>query len=275
MKKKNILITGSEGLLGKSFRKFMQNKSKNIFCIDLKNISLTYKSSHNASVSGVTLSIAHGTTTGIMGESGAGKSTLVDIILGLIKPSEGEVLVDGKNINSNVKGWQSLIGYVPQDVFLFSDTIQNNIAFGLDENEYTFSQIEKAAKKAGIFTEIEKFPEKFNTKVGERGVTLSGGQKQRIAIARALIREPQVLIFDDCLSAVDTETSNTIQKNMTQTNKKQLSVHISHRVNHLSHCDFILVIDNGEIVAEGKHQDLIKKEGFYKEIFKKQQLEEN
>lgn len=251
-------------------------KIKTIDKISFDKVNFSYPNNDEFKITDFSFEIEGGKSLGIFGRTGSGKSTVAQLICRLYENEHGTIKINDHLLeNLELTDFRKKIGYVPQDIFLFSDTIQNNIAFGLDENEYDFAHIEKAAKDAGIIKEIEKFPEKFNTKVGERGVTLSGGQKQRIAIARALIREPQVLIFDDCLSAVDTETSNAIQKQINTTNGKQISVHISHRVNHLSHCDFILVIENGKIIAQGKHHDLIQKDGFYKEIFKKQQIEEN
>ena len=251
-------------------------KIKTIDKISFDKVNFSYPNNDEFKITDFSFEIESGKSLGIFGRTGSGKSTVAQLICRLYENEHGTIKINDHLLeNLELTDFRKKIGYVPQDIFLFSDTIQNNIAFGLDENEYNFAHIEKAAKDAGIIKEIEKFPEKFNTKVGERGVTLSGGQKQRIAIARALIREPQVLIFDDCLSAVDTETSNAIQKQINTTNGKQISIHISHRVNHLSHCDSILVIENGKIIEQGKHHDLIQKDGFYKEIFKKQQIEEN
>ena len=145
----------------------------------------------------------------------------------------------------------------------------------MNENEYTKSDLEEVVKKAGIYKEIYKLAKGFDTKIGERGVTLSGGQKQRISIARALIRKPQFLIFDDSLSAVDSETSNKIYRSLTDENKDQISIHISHRVSHLTHCDHIIVLNDGKIDEQGQHKELLQQKGFYYQIFKKQQLEDN
>ncbi len=229
--------------LNKSFNIFNFNKS-----IDLKNISLTYKSSHNASVSGVTLSIAHGTTTGIMGESGAGKSTLVDIILGLIKPSEGEVLVDGKNINSNVKGWQSLIGYVPQDIYLNDDTLRNNIALGVSPSEINDENIINSIKSAHIEDYINSLKDGLDTFVGERGIRLSGGQLQRIGIARALYHKPSLIIFDEATSSLDIETEKDVMKSIYEMNGEKTIIIISHRKSTLDQCNKIYYLRGGKLV---------------------------
>ena len=227
----------------KRSNEFIFNKS-----IDLKNISLTYKSSHNASVSGVTLSIAHGTTTGIMGESGAGKSTLVDIILGLIKPSEGEVLVDGKNINSNVKGWQSLIGYVPQDIYLNDDTLRNNIALGVSPSEINDENIINSIKSAHIEDYINSLKDGLDTFVGERGVRLSGGQLQRIGIARALYHKPSLIIFDEATSSLDIETEKDVMKSIYEMNGEKTIIIISHRRSTLDQCNQIYYLRRGKLV---------------------------
>ena len=229
--------------MNKRSNEFIFNKS-----IDLKNISLTYKSSHNASVSGVTLSIAHGTTTGIMGESGAGKSTLVDIILGLIKPSEGEVLVNGKNINSNVKGWQSLIGYVPQDIYLNDDTLRNNIALGVSPSEINNENIINSIRSAHIEDYINSLKDGLDTFVGERGVRLSGGQLQRIGIARALYHKPSLIIFDEATSSLDIETEKDVMKSIYEMNGEKTIIIISHRKSTLDQCNQIYYLRKGKLV---------------------------
>ena len=245
--------------------------------IKFENLSFSYPTGKDFSLQNISFSLKKGNSIGIFGKTGSGKSTIAQLICRLYEVEQNNFIkvngIDFKTIE--LDSFRQKMGYVPQDVFLFSDTIKNNIAFGLEENDYDIKQIEKAAEQAGILNEIKKFPDGFNTKIGERGVTLSGGQKQRIAIARALIRNPEILIFDDSLSAVDTETANNIQKELFKRNKHQLSVHISHRINLLSNCNHIIIIEDGKIIEEGDHSYLINKNGFYKEIFKKQQLEEN
>ncbi len=245
--------------------------------IKFENLSFSYPTGKDFSLQNISFSLKKGNSIGIFGKTGSGKSTIAQLICRLYEVEQNNFIkvngIDFKTIE--LDSFRQKMGYVPQDVFLFSDTIKNNIAFGLEENDYDIKQIEKAAEQAGILNEIKKFPNGFNTKIGERGVTLSGGQKQRIAIARALIRNPEILIFDDSLSAVDTETANNIQKELFKRNKHQLSVHISHRINLLSNCNHIIIIEDGKIIEEGDHSYLINKNGFYKEIFKKQQLEEN
>jgi ATP-binding cassette, subfamily B, multidrug efflux pump len=191
--------------------------------------------------------------------------------------TDGEILIDGKNIkNVNLDALRDQIGYVPQEVFLFSDTIANNISFSYskeDEKDNLRLLVEKAARDAAIYDNIMEFNEKFDTTVGERGITLSGGQKQRISIARAIIKSPQILIFDDCLSAVDTETEEVILTNLKRIMKNKTSVIISHRVSSVKHADQIIVLDNGVIIEKGTHQSLIDAKGSYYELYQKQLIE--
>jgi ATP-binding cassette subfamily B protein len=252
-------------------------KMNQIESIKFKNLAFNYPTGKDFNLENISFKISKGQSLGIFGETGSGKSTIAQLICRLYEvENEASIQINNNQlIDVELNSYREKIGYVPQDVFLFSDSIKHNIAFGLDENTYQFSQIEKAAKQAGILKEIKKFPEGFDTKIGERGVTLSGGQKQRIAIARALIRNPDILIFDDSLSAVDTETANEIQRELINDSNEQLSIHISHRINLLSNCDHIIVIENGKIIEQGNHDQLSKNNGFYQQIFKKQQLEEN
>jgi len=170
------------------------------------------------------------------------------------------------------------IGYVPQDVFLFSDTIANNISFGLEGNEdpiETRRRVEEAARNAAVEENILEFPDRFETMLGERGITLSGGQKQRVSIARAIIREPKILVFDDCLSAVDTQTEERILRNLRDVMKDRTTLFISHRVSTVRNADHILVLDNGKILEEGTHESLLKKRGAYYDLYESQLLEEH
>ena len=201
---------------------------------------------------------------------------MANLLTRLYEIDNGNFKINNTDVKEfDLESFRKLIGYVPQDVFLFSDSIYNNIAFGLNKNDFVLQDVEQAAKLAGVYNEICRFEKGFDTKIGERGVTLSGGQKQRIAIARALIRKPQLLILDDCLSAIDTETSAKIQYQLTSANPEQISIQISHRISQLSHCNHILVLDNGQIVQQGKHIDLIDQQGYYKSIYDKQQLDES
>ena len=213
---------------------------------------------------------------GIFGKTGAGKSSLVQLLCRLYEPSDGKIFINDISYQQlELNAYRKKIGYVPQDVFLFSDSIENNIAFGLNKEDFNEDEITTAAESAGLLNEIETFNDSFQTKIGERGITLSGGQKQRVSIARVLFRKPQLLIFDDCLSAVDSQTSKKIQHSLNKNSSKKISIHISHKINNISNCNHILVLENGEIVDQGNHESLLKSKGFYYDIFKKQQLEDN
>ena len=247
---------------------------ENISSLVFKNVQFNYSNKGDFHINDLSFSLKSGESLGIFGATGSGKSTLANLICRLYEINKGQYLINNNDINDiELNSFRKLIGYVPQDVFLFSDTITNNIAFGLDDGDFTVQEVKDAAVNAGIYDEITKFKDGLNTKIGERGVTLSGGQKQRIAIARALIRKPQLLILDDSLSAIDTETSSKIQSMLTKNNPNQMTIHISHRVSQVSHCNHILVIDNGAIIQSGNHKELISKKGFYQTIFNKQQLE--
>ena len=255
------------------------NEGKNILTslekIAFKQVNFNYQTKSDFNLRHLEFEINSGQSLGIFGSTGSGKSSVANLITRLYEIDNGHFEINGIDVKKfELDSFRKLIGYVPQDVFLFSDTIYNNIAFGLNENDVDLKDVEQAAKLAGIYNEICRFEKGFETKIGERGVTLSGGQKQRIAIARALIRKPQLLILDDCLSAVDTETSARIQQQLSSVYPDQISIQISHRVSQLSHCNHILVLDNGQIVQQGKHTDLIDQQGYYQSIYHKQQLDE-
>ena len=251
-------------------------KLEQIFKVEFKNINFKYPNSEDYVLKNINFKLNTGMSLGIFGKTGAGKSSLVQLLCRLYDPSEGEIFINDisyKQIELNA--YRKKIGYVPQDVFLFSDSIKNNIAFGLNQEDFNEDEIKIAAESAGLLSEIETFNNSFQTKIGERGVTLSGGQKQRVSIARVLFRKPQLLIFDDCLSAVDSQTSKKIQQSLNKNSSKKISIHISHKINNISNCNHILVLENGEIVDQGNHEGLLKSKGFYYDIFKKQQLEDN
>ena len=253
-----------------------KQKLKEVVELEFKKVSFKYPNSKDFALKNLNFKLEQGMSLGIFGKTGSGKSSLAQILCRLYEPSEGEILINKSSINKiELNNYRKKIGYVPQDVFLFSDSIENNIAFGLSNEDYTNEEIIIASKRAGLFNEIEKFSNSFQTKIGERGVTLSGGQKQRIAIARALIRNPELLVFDDCLSAVDAKTSQIIQDSLYDQPNKKISIHISHKITNLSQCSHIIVLEQGEIIEQGNHDLLLKNKGFYFEIFKKQQLEEN
>jgi ATP-binding cassette subfamily B protein len=240
--------------------------------IEFKAVSLTYDDTNITALDKINLTIKKGETLAILGKTGSGKSTIINLISRLYDASEGEVLIDGKNIkNCNLYDVRSQIGFVPQDPFLFSDTIQNNIKFG--KENASEEEIIEAAKKAVIHDNIVSFKQGYKTILGERGVTLSGGQKQRTSIARAIIKNPKILIFDDCLSAVDTETEEQILLNLEQVSSDKTTVIISHRVSSVKKADKIIILEEGKIIQQGVHNQLINEEGYYKELYKQQLLE--
>lgn len=241
--------------------------------IRFENVSFVYPDSGIETVKNISFNINKGESLAILGRTGSGKSTIASLIARMYDTTKGTVLIDNTDIkNINLNTLRSEIGYVPQDVFLFSDTIANNISFGINDAHHT--TIEQAAKDADIYENIIHFKESFDTMVGERGITLSGGQKQRISIARAIIGEPQILIFDDCLSAVDTETEEHIIRNLKRVMANKTTVIISHRVSSVKHADKIIFIEHGVIVESGNHNELIDKKGLYFDLYQKQQIEE-
>jgi ATP-binding cassette subfamily B protein len=215
------------------------------------------------------MSIKAGESVAILGTTGSGKSTVANLLCRMYDVTEGRILYDNLAIKDwNVNHLRGQIGYVPQDVFLFSDSIANNIRFGT--NNMSDEQLLQAAKDADLYNNIIDFPNGFDTVLGERGVTLSGGQKQRLSIARAIAREPKILILDDCLSAVDTKTENQILNNLQSIMKGRTSVIISHRVSSAKLADKIIMLDNGYIIEQGTHDELFEKNGAYRELYEKQ-----
>lgn len=241
--------------------------------ITFKNVSFTYADTGIEAIKNVSFEVQKGQFLAIIGKTGSGKSTLANLMMRMYDITSGDILIDGKPINKlNLQEYRSQIGFVPQEVFLFSDTIKNNIAFGL--NTVTDGQVEQAAKDAAVYHNIVGFEQQFETMLGERGITLSGGQKQRVSIARALIKEPQMLVFDDCLSAVDTKTEEEILSNLGRLMKGRTSVLIAHRISTIKNADKILVLDEGKIIEEGTHEELLKRGAAYAELYQNQLLEE-
>ena len=246
--------------------------------IEFDNVSFTYPDSGIVALKDVSFHVESGKSLAIVGRTGAGKSTIAALICRLYDIDSGKISIDGESIQElNLDDLRSAIGYVPQEVFLFSETITNNIAFGLKNaktDSLTFDKVTHAAKDAAIFDSIMEFPNGFETKVGERGLTLSGGQKQRISIARAIIRKPAILLFDDCLSAVDTETEETILQNLRRIMANRTTIIISHRISSVKQCDEIIVLDHGQVSERGTHQYLLSLNGQYAEMHQKQLLDE-
>jgi ATP-binding cassette subfamily B protein len=237
--------------------------------INFKDVDFTYPDSGINALKKVSFDIKSGQTLAILGTTGSGKSTVASLVTRMYDTNQGEVLIDGRNIKDyNIPALRQQIGYVPQDVFLFSDSIKDNITFGT--SGLNQAQIEQAAKDADLHHNILDFKEQYDTRIGERGITLSGGQKQRLSIARAIVREPKILILDDSLSAVDTKTENAILNSMKRIMKDRTSIIISHRVSSAKLADKILVLDDGVIVEQGNHEELIKQNGAYKELYDKQ-----
>ncbi|MFN6038028.1 MAG: ABC transporter ATP-binding protein [Bacteroidota bacterium] len=247
--------------------------------IEFENVNFTYSETGRAALKNISFKLEKGKSIGIIGKTGSGKSTIASLLCRMYDINSGSIKIDDREISSlNLKSLRKAIGYVPQDVFLFSDTIRNNIAFGLKNN---IEQIEKekmiikAAKDAAVYENIMDFPQKMDTVIGERGFTLSGGQKQRISIARALVKAPEILIFDDCLSAVDTETEDKILSSLRMVIKDKTTIFISHRVSVVKNADKIIFINEGKITEEGTHDELMSLNGEYAELFHLQTLEKN
>jgi len=241
--------------------------------IEFNNVDLVYPDSGIVALKNISFKVKEGHSIAIIGNTGSGKSTIANLMVRMYDPTKGDILVDGYNVKDyDISNLRSQMGYVPQDVFLFSDSIRNNIAFGSD-NVHEES-ILQAAKDADLYDNIKDFPDQFNTILGERGITLSGGQKQRLSIARAVVREPKILILDDCLSAVDTKTENAILQNLERIMKGRTTVIISHRVSSVKLADTILVLDDGKIVEQGTHQELMSLNGAYRSLYQKQLTEE-
>ena len=237
--------------------------------IEFRNVTFTYEDTNITALKDVSFEVKSGETLAIIGKTGSGKSTILDLVGRLYDVEKGEILLDGKNITEmNLKELREAIGYVPQDAFLFSDSIRNNIKFG--KENATETEVYDAAKNAAVHSNIAGFSKGYDTILGERGITLSGGQKQRVSIARAIIGNPKILLFDDCLSAVDTETEEEILGNLLRISKGKTTVLVSHRVSAARNANKIIVLDAGKIIQKGTHQELLAVEGYYRELYLKQ-----
>ncbi|MFH4967990.1 ABC transporter ATP-binding protein [Gaetbulibacter sp. M240] len=237
--------------------------------IVFKNVSFTYDDTNIQALNDISFTLKEGETLAILGKTGSGKSTILDLIGRLYDIDQGTITINDIPVDKhNLNTLRSHIGYVPQDAFLFSDTIKNNIKFG--KGDATDEEVIEAAKNAHVHKNIVKFSKGYDTVLGERGITLSGGQKQRVSIARAIIKSPKILLFDDCLSAVDTETEEKILNNLKKILIGKTAIIVSHRVSSAKNADKIIVLEDGKILQEGTHESLVNAEGHYKELYLKQ-----
>ncbi|MFH6936483.1 ABC transporter ATP-binding protein [Flavobacterium sp. YO12] len=237
--------------------------------IAFENVNFTYADTNIEALKNVTFTVKKGETLAILGKTGSGKSTILSLISRLYDVTDGRITIDGNEISTlNLNDLRNNIGIVPQDAFLFSDTIKNNIKFG--NQNATDEEVIEAAKSAVVHDNIAAFNKQYDTVLGERGITLSGGQKQRVSIARAIIKNPAILLFDDCLSAVDTETEETILNNLFEICKNKTTIIVSHRVSSAKNADKIIILEDGKIIQQGSHNQLINQEGYYSSLYLKQ-----
>jgi ATP-binding cassette subfamily B multidrug efflux pump len=237
--------------------------------IEFNNVSFTYEDTNIEALKNISFKVNKGETLAILGKTGSGKSSILSLLTRMYDVKEGRILMDGKIISQvNLYDLRNSIGIVPQDAFLFSDSIKNNIKFG--KETATDEEVIAAAKKAVVHDNIIHFKQQYDTILGERGITLSGGQKQRVSIARAIIKNPEILLFDDCLSAVDTETEEKILNNLLEISKDKTTIIVSHRVSSAKNADKIIILEEGKIIQQGSHNQLVNQEGYYKELYYKQ-----
>lgn len=245
------------------------NKSVIKGSISFENVSYTYEDTNIKALQNISFTVKKGETLAILGKTGSGKSTILSLISRMYDVTEGKITIDGSEISTvNLFDLRNSIGIVPQDAFLFSDSIKNNIMFG--KENATTQEVKSAAKSAVVHENIMGFNKQYETILGERGITLSGGQKQRVSIARAIIKNPPILLFDDCLSAVDTETEETILNNLNEICKDKTTIIVSHRVSSAKNADRIIIIEKGQIIQQGSHNQLINQEGYYAALYTKQ-----
>jgi ATP-binding cassette subfamily B protein len=242
--------------------------------IKFDKVNFTYPDTGIQALKNLSFEINNGETLAIIGKTGAGKSTVLELIGRLYDIDDGKLTIDGTEIDQlNLNDLREVTGYVPQDAFLFSDSIKSNIKFG--KEDATDEEVKTAAKNAAVHENIEDFSKKYETVLGERGITLSGGQKQRVSIARAIIKNPDILLFDDCLSAVDTETEEQILSNLKSVSNKKTTIIVSHRVSSAKNADKIIVLEDGALIQEGKHGSLVNQEGYYRNLWIKQLSEKD
>jgi ATP-binding cassette, subfamily B, multidrug efflux pump len=241
--------------------------------VSFENVTFIYPDTGIKALKNVNFSVKKGEKLAIIGRTGSGKTTIADLLVRMYDITAGGIKIDEKDIKTfNLNVLRQRMGYVPQDVFLFSDTVSDNIAFG--KKGVSQEEIEQFAKYAAVYEDIKGLTEGFSTVVGERGVMLSGGQKQRISIARALIKQPDIVILDDCLSAVDTTTEQTILGYLNNALAEKTAIIITHRIYASLQFDKIIVLDNGEIIEQGTHEELLDNKGYYFEIFENQKIQE-
>ncbi|WP_461533886.1 ABC transporter ATP-binding protein [Sinomicrobium sp.] len=234
--------------------------------IEFRDVSFTYEDTGVTALKNLSFTLNPGETLAVIGHTGSGKSTILDLISRLYDAESGDILIDDTPITElNLNDLRGAIGAVPQEAFLFSDSIKNNIKFG--KPQATDEEVKNAAKRAEVHKNIEKFTKKYDTVLGERGITLSGGQKQRIAIARALLKDPEIYLFDDCLSAVDTETEEKILKHLHKVSSNKTTIIVSHRVSSARNADRIIVLEGGKVIQQGTHNQLVNTEGYYKKLY--------
>ncbi len=243
--------------------------------IEFKDLSFTYPDGSENVLNNISFKVNIGETVGILGRTGSGKTSLVDLLLRIYNVNENQLLIDGIDIMKlPIKKVRESIGYVPQDGFLFSDSISNNISLGLEKKKNYFNEIQKAAKLSDVHDNIIDFSEEYETIIGERGVTLSGGQRQRLSIARALIKDPPILILDDSVSAVDTKTEETILSNLNKVRKGKTTLIIAHRISTIKDADKIIIVDEGKVIDVGTHNELLTRCAFYLDMVERQKLED-
>ena len=246
------------------FAEIIENKDEQgsaaEFCdrIEVEDVTFSHENASTPALTNVSFVIERNTSTGIVGPSGSGKSTLVDLLLGLLEPQKGEILVDGKNIHKGIRSWQNQIGYVPQHIFLYDDSLRRNVAFGIPVNLIDDGRVREVLKLANLGEFVDDLPQGLDTEVGERGVRLSGGQRQRIGIARALYRDPQILVFDEATSALDYESEERVMETIRGIQGERTVIIVAHRLSTVAQCDQLLRIENGHLEAEAKLETEVK-----------------